>query len=126
MIRHTLTLDYDLAPGWLQPFVAGLADGRAVARRCERCDRVSFMPLPVCDCGETRGNWIDLPGTATIDRRTEGADGAFGLVRFDGADTRTVARLEGFGSHDRRGTLVRPPSELPAIVLRPLSGEVAA
>ena len=121
MTGHTLRLDYDLAAGWLQPFVAGLAGGVATARRCERCRRVSFVPLRVCDCGETQGAWIDLPGTATVELATEGADGHFGLVRFDGADTRTVVRLNGFGPDDRRGTIVQPPSDLPAIVLHPTS-----
>ncbi len=118
-MKHTLTLDYDLAAGWLRPFVEGLAEGVARARRCDGCGRVSFVPLRVCDCGKAHGSWIDLPGTATVSRRTTGADGDFGLVTFAGADTKTVARLDGFGPGDRQGAIVRPPSALPAIILRP-------
>ena len=125
MINHRLVLDYKLSAGWLEPWVEGIARGTALGRRCDGCGRVSFVPLRHCNCGENNGSWIELPGTATIDVCTDGADGAFALVSFDGADTQTVARLKGFDGDQRRGAIVQPGDDLPAVVLRPFSDEAS-
>lgn len=86
MTRYTLTLDYDLKAGWLAPFVEGLAQGQAVARACGGCKRVSFPPLRSCGvCGSQDGEWVNLSGRAQIQVRTQGADGDFALVKFEGA-----------------------------------------
>jgi len=117
MIDYRLVLDYRLAPGWLKPWVDGILEGSAVGRKCEDCDRVSFVPLRFCDCGCGAGDWVDLPGTATIVHRTEGSDGAFALVQFHGADTQTVVRLEDFDHDTVEGRLSKPGTGRPALVL---------
>ncbi|MCY6379808.1 hypothetical protein [Hoeflea prorocentri] len=123
MIPHRLQLDYNLAPGWLQPWVEALEAGSALARTCAACGKVSFVPLRTCTCGCAEGTWTPLPGTATLERRTEGADGSFALVTFDGADTSTVVRLESFPEEMNRGTIAAAKDGLPALVLRPLTQE---
>ena len=126
MIPHRLQLDYSLAPGWLQPWVEALKAGSALARRCAKCGKISFVPLITCTCGCAEGSWTPLPGTATIDKRTDGADGSFALVTFDGADTSTVVRLEDFPEGTSRGSIAAAKDGLPALVLRPLAQEGAA
>ncbi|MEM7193201.1 MAG: hypothetical protein AAF405_10155 [Pseudomonadota bacterium] len=119
MISHRLTLDYTLAPGWMAPFVEGLLEGIAMARRCVACGRKSFVPVRICQCGEFGAEWVQLDGTAEILFRTEGADGAFGLVAFAGAETNAVARLMGIPEGESRGQLVAAEGPLPALTLGP-------
>jgi uncharacterized OB-fold protein len=119
MIRHKLNLEYTLSAGWMAPFVEALTEGRAMARRCTDCAAVSFPPLRTCPCGCTTADWTQLPGTATITYRTDGTDGSFGLVRFDGAGTQAVARLQDFASDDRAGHLQPLAQVLPALILHP-------
>ena len=116
MIEHQLTLSYRLAPGWMAPFVEGLRQGHAMGRRCQACARVSFPPLRTCPCGGTEADWIRLSGAAKILFRTDGTDGAFGLVRFEGADTNAVCQLE-IGP-DETGQL-RPSDGPPQLRLGP-------
>lgn len=123
MIDLTLTFDYQLPPGWIAPWVEGVLHGKAIARTCAACGRVSFVPQRTCDCGETGGTWITLPGTATILNMTDGADGCFGLVRFDRADTNCVARLSGFTIPSKRGQIIQPEGDLPTIIVVPLQSE---
>jgi len=116
-VPHRLTLDYTLAPGWMEPWVDALMAGRALARRCP-CGHVSFPPLrtcPACDGGE--GDWIALPGTARIVHRTDGADGPHALARFDGADTAAIAALHDVPPGATRATLTAPPGPLPRLIL---------
>lgn len=105
MVPYTLSLDYTLHPGWMAPFVEGLQAGLAVARRCAACGQTAFPPQRLCACGEGDGVWMTLAGDANITFRTEGADGAFALVVFDGADTAAVVRLSGLAADQTRGTL---------------------
>ncbi|OAN76350.1 hypothetical protein A8B78_02370 [Jannaschia sp. EhC01] len=105
MVAYHLSLDYNLHPGWMTPFVEGLQAGLAVARRCAACAQTAFPPQRICACGEADGAWITLTGDAIITFRTEGADGAFALVVFAGADTSAVVRLTGLASDQTRGTL---------------------
>lgn len=123
MIDLTLTLDYQLHPGWLAPWVDGILQGKAVAHSCAACGQVSFVPQRTCDCGETEGAWKTLPGTATILNVTDGVDGCFGLVRFDGANTSCVARLSGFTSQPKRGQIITPKAGLPAVIVAPIVSE---
>ena len=118
-----LSLDYTLSPGWLLPWVEGLREGRAVARTCESCNRVSFVPLRVCACGGVAGTWVDLSGLATVLTRTAGSDGSFALARFDGADTQTVVALSNFPEGHLTGRLRASEAERPAIILQPVSAE---
>lgn len=105
MSNYTLSLDYQLAPGWLQPYTDGLIEGKALAWRCADCERTSFPPARTCTCGQTTGAWRVLTGYARVMHYTFGQDGQFALVRFDGADTSAVVRLD---SLDVALTLVQP------------------
>lgn len=126
MINHTLKLDYALAPGWLEPWVEALTAGTALARTCSECGRVSFIPLKTCPCGSGTGTWTALPGTATIEKRTDGTDGSFALVTFDGADTSTVVMLDNIPDGAKRGRIAAAGSAKPALILRPVDEEDAA
>jgi hypothetical protein len=121
MIAHRQTLDYTLATGWLTPFVTGLQDGKAKARQCSSCEKVSFPPLRFCRCGSTDGAWVTLSGNATIIWRTQGQDGDFALVQCDGSDTQTVMRLVNFGERDTSGKLIPSDTDSPALCLTPNS-----
>ena len=111
-----LELEYMLAPGWMAPFVDGLLAGVARARVCGACKRISFPPQRTCPCGGRDGGWTALTGVARIIHLTTGADGAFALVRFDGADTGAVARVVDIEAGDRVGRLA-PAGSKPEIVI---------
>ncbi len=119
MIAHRITLDYALGPGWLAPFIEGLQKGDLLGRRCSGCAKVHVPPVRTCDCGETTGSWQPLSGAARIVVETRGADGAFALVQFDGADTQSVVRLAGVADGDTRGKLCPSDGDTPAMVLGP-------
>ena len=104
-IDYRLTLDYQLQTGWLEPFINGLLQGYAVARRCSACAKTTFPPIRVCACQHTEGDWVNLSGKAEITYRCEGADGNFALVQFEGADTQTVVRLNAMTDVDDIGYL---------------------
>ena len=123
MINHTLQLDYTLAPGWLAPWVEALEAGIAVARTCTACGRTSFIPLKICACGSRAGTWTTLPGTATIEKRTDGTDGSFALVTFDGADTSTIVLLDNVAEGAKRGRIAAADRSPPALILRPIEEE---
>lgn len=120
-IEYQLTLDYQLQAGWLEPFIRGLQQGIAVARRCHACEKISFPPLRVCNCHHTHGKWVNLSGGARIVYRCDGTEGSFALVQFDGADTQTVVRLDNMSDAEVIGYLKKSPSEnpnnTPALVL---------
>jgi uncharacterized protein len=103
-MKIRLTLDYDLGEGFLAPYLSGLQAGRAVAGRCGACLGVAMPPEATCRCGSRRIEPLALSGKASVLWRTTGLDGDVALVRFDGADTLTVARLEGF-AQEVRGVL---------------------
>jgi uncharacterized OB-fold protein len=115
-MKRRLTLDYTLGEGFLAPYLDGLRQGVARAGRCAACGRVALPPEPVCDCGARDPAIVALAGKATIIFRTTGADGDVGLVRFDGADSHSLARLDGF-DHQTRGRIA--PSADAALVLTP-------
>ncbi|MDA8586683.1 zinc ribbon domain-containing protein [Rhodobacteraceae bacterium] len=119
MIDHRLVLDYHLPPGWMAPFVEGLAQGQTIARRCEDCARTSFPPLRSCPCGASAGAWVELDGTAQIIHRTDGQDGSFALVLFDGAATHSVVRLDNLAPDQNIGRLAKSTGPLPQIILGP-------
>jgi hypothetical protein len=96
-MKLTLTLDCEMAEGWLAPFVDGLRQGQALASVCGSCGGASFPPRRACPCGGRATAWATLPGTAEVVLRSAGADGDFALVRLDGAITATVARVSGTG-----------------------------
>ncbi len=103
-MKRVLTLDYSLGEGFLAPYLAGLRKGEAQAGRCPACGRVALPPEPVCICGERNPEMVRLSGSATLLWRTTGSDGDVALVRFDGADSNALARLEGFAGQTRDGS----------------------
>ena len=117
MIEHRLTLSYRLGAGWLTPWVEALGIGKALGYRCAECRKTSFPPERCCSCGCTEGAWEPLSGEAEIVERTDGPEGSFGLVRFDGAQTHSSARLDGVAMAARRARLKPVGEGLPAIVL---------
>ena len=123
MIGHTLSLDYQLEPGWMLPFVQGLLEGQAIARQCTDCKQTSFPPIRVCSCGNTSAQWIQLSGQAELIHRTQGSDGDFALACFDGAHTNTVVKLSGFKPSQFTGELRISNQSLPALILHPANGE---
>ncbi len=123
MIRHDLTLAYELPPGWLSPWIDGLTKGKAVARKCAACGRVSFVPQRVCDCGSDKGTWVELSGRVKILRRTSGTEGEHCLAQFEGADIACVARLRNFAPGITHGHLVPSAKDVPMLILEPASDE---
>jgi len=100
-MKLTLTLDYELGEGFLSPHLDGLRSGKAVGGRCTACDRVALPPERTCHCGAHEPVAQLLDGAATVLWRTTGADGDAALVRFDGVDTLSLARLQGFVGQTR-------------------------
>ncbi len=117
MIRHQITLDYALNPGWLGPFVTGLLQGQAIARRCAACAATSFPPVRTCACGSDAGEWVTLPGTATITLRTTGQDGDFALVSFDGATTQSTVKLVDVAADASGGHIIASTGGQPGLCL---------
>ncbi|MEP5731360.1 MAG: hypothetical protein ABJL67_18540 [Sulfitobacter sp.] len=119
MIPYKLTLDYTLAPGWMAPFIDGLRANKAMARVCRGCSEVSFPPTRICTCGAEKAEWRELSGQADIAFRTGGTDGTFGLVRFRGANTQSVVRLNGIESDTNTGWLAAAENDTPHLALGP-------
>lgn len=115
-MKRTLTLDYTLGEGFLAPYLDGLRKGEARAGRCPACGRVALPPEPVCACGAKDPQMVTLSGVATLLWRSSGTDGDVALVRFDGADCNSLARLDGF-DRQTRGRIA--PSAKAALFLTP-------
>lgn len=113
-MRHRLVLDYTLTVGRLQPWLDGLRAGQAVGLSCGTCGQTSFPPQRRCTCGSTSEDWITLPGTGTVVQRTDGPEGSFALVRFDGASALTTVRLKNPEARGNRGRLAAVPEGPPA------------
>lgn len=107
-MKLALTLEYTLGEGFLAPYLEGLRAGKALAGRCAGCGRVALPPAPTCLCGARRVEMQALSGLATILWRSTGSDGDAALVRFEGADTSALARLEGFRAQ-ARGRIAADP-----------------
>ncbi len=115
-MKRRLTLDYTLGEGFLAPYLDGLRQGEARAGRCSSCGRLALPPEPVCACGGRDPAMVTLSGGATVLWRTTGSDGDVALVRFDGADSHALARLDGFAGQTR-GRIA--PNTGAALVLMP-------
>jgi uncharacterized OB-fold protein len=119
-MKRTLSLDYALGDGWLAPWLDGLRKGRAIASTCSTCGLARFPPLRTCpDCRTSSDGWITLSGGATILFRTQGADGDFAMVRFDGASGAAIARAELLPSEAGRAVLARCADDPPFLSLDP-------
>lgn len=107
-MKRRLQLDYTIPRGRLAPHFAALAEGSALARRCD-CGHVAFPPALTCAaCGAQEGDWITLSGAACIQFRTDTPDAAWALARFEGADTAALVRLTTPDLTTLRGRLVPP------------------
>ena len=73
--------------------------------------------MRVCECRSSNGAWLYLSGEARLVYHCDGADGSFALVRFEGADTSTVVRLEDRLEIGQIGYLQASESGNPALVL---------
>ena len=118
-MKYSLTLDYTIGEGWLQVWVDGLREGRAMASSCSTCGHAQFPPLRICPtCKIASDDWTQLDGSASIQFRTTGTDGDFALVQFDGADSAAVVRTDALPEFMKRGRLL-PAGGWPArIALR--------
>ena len=117
MISHHLALEYNLASGWMTPFVEGLRTGVATGRHCSDCAKVSFPPVRICPCGSTNGTWVALSGQAEIIWRTDGSDGSFALARFEGANTLSSVKLIDVDDDTTDGQLIASEGDLPMLLL---------
>lgn len=108
-MKLALTLDYTLGEGFFAPYLDGLRAGQALAGRCAGCGRIALPPAPVCPCGQRGVEMLALSGLATLLWRSTGSDGDVALVRFDGADAPSLARLSGFGAQGR-GRIAADPA----------------
>jgi uncharacterized OB-fold protein len=100
-MRFALSLDVTAGEGFLAPYLDGLRRGEAIAGHCAACGRTALPPEPRCRCGASPSEMRRLSGKAAILWRTTGTDGDAALVRFDGADTLSVARLAAVGPATR-------------------------
>ncbi len=119
MTRYQMSLDYTLNPGWMAPFIEGLHEGRAVARACTDCARVSFPPLKTCLCGGREGLWRVLSGRAEFVTRTTGSDGDFALAQFEGASGLATLRLADMPVAASHGQLRPATGPVPQLILGP-------
>lgn len=115
-----MVLEYTLGEGWLSHWLDGLREGRAIGSSCSACDDVQFPPLRVCpNCRTLSDGWKELSGGATILFRTDGTDGAFALVRFDGARSSAIVGAGGLPPGATRATLAPCPEDPPVPTLIP-------
>jgi hypothetical protein len=125
MSSREVHLSYNLAAGWLAPYVDALYQGRALARACMSCKHTSFPPVYNCGCPNPAPCWLELSGRADILFRTDGLDGHYSLVRFASATTLTVVRLAGLSENDHVGKLIAPLEGSPALILGPIDPGIA-
>jgi hypothetical protein len=105
-MKHRVALDYELAEGWLAPWVEGLRKGEAVASHCTACHSSRFPPLRACPVCRARLNrWVTLSGYATVLSRTTGTDGDFVMARFDGTEGGAILRADHLPDGAERGRL---------------------
>jgi uncharacterized OB-fold protein len=119
-VKRSLNLDYSLSPGALAPYIQGLVEGTAMAKQCARCARVTFPPERMCQCqsradGATNLGWRELSGEARLVVRTDGPNGAFALVQFNGADNQAVCRIVNPELSGSKVTLQAAQKEMPGI-----------
>lgn len=100
-MRVSLSLHMDAGEGFHARYPDGLRRGEAIAGRCTACGRTALPPEPRCTCSAAVAEMHRLPGSATILWATAGSEGTAALIRFDGADTLSVARLDASGTTPR-------------------------
>lgn len=93
ILEQVLDPPYEHSTGpVLGRYLAGLSEGRLLARRCLACERVVVPPGEVCGvCGGQMGEWTEVGPGGEV--RAEAA--GFQLFRPDGADTDLVRPASG-------------------------------
>ena len=122
-MKYELALEYSIAEGTLAPYFEALDKGCALAAQCASCGATSFPPRQTCSrCGKREMAWTALSGRASIVQRTDTANGAFALVRFEGSDKLATVALENPTETSAEGRLIAPCGDRPGLWLR-LEGE---
>ena len=67
-----------------------------------------------------KNSWIKLSGVAEIVTITSGLDGNYGLVKFEGASTLTVVKLNNFKGTETFGKIFKSSSQNPSIIITPI------
>ncbi len=112
-----LHLHYRHGLGESAPFFDALADGKAVASLCPKCNDRRFPPRILCPHDRTPTESRKLSGEGVLVRFTigaassllvtDGSDTVFGEVAMDGADNRVLARIEAAADSLAAGQRVR-------------------
>ena len=116
-IRLDLALGYDHGLGTFGEYFRALAEGRALASRCETCGRTWFPPHAhcpedggACEAVDLKGHGVVVAGTRTRTRlpfTDTDADVTFVLVAMAGTDNAAFGRLENFAGADATGEHVK-------------------
>ena len=121
-MKRRLLLEHTIGDLSIAPYLEGLRTGLAIAKHCSGCRRTTFPPEHSCPGdlatdGASESSWTELSGRAHLELRTDGPDGCFALVRFEGADNRAVCRIA--NPEVSSSTLVLQPDEqeIPGIVV---------
>ena len=118
-ISKKIELNYNISFGKMSKWLTGLTEGFALALKCSLCEKVSFPPQKICTCGAYKNSWIKLSGVAEIVTITSGLDGNYGLVKFEGASTLTVVKLNNFKGTETFGKILKSSSQNPSIIITP-------
>ncbi|MEP2784578.1 MAG: hypothetical protein ABJO67_06195 [Pseudoruegeria sp.] len=115
-MNYQVTLDYSIPFGELTPYVEALRKGKALASECAECGYVAFPART--NCGACEGEnirWKQLSGRARVLFRTDGLNGGFATVKFDGATTGSTVGLLNPDVKSSYATLVAPRGEAPGL-----------
>lgn len=119
-MKRCLELNYTVEEGWLSTWLDGLRVGKAIASTCSTCDAVQFPPLRACPkCRTPSDGWRTLDGGATVLFRTNGTDGDFAMVQFDGASSAAIARSDALATEATRAMLAPSSVDPPQLSLSP-------
>lgn len=97
--EEAIRLPFNYAAGAIgSAYLAGLADERLLATRCDPCDRVLSPARSLCPfCGhQASEQLVEVGPSGVVESWTTMPDGmTFVLVRLDGADTAMLHRFVG-------------------------------
>jgi uncharacterized OB-fold protein len=92
----SIELPYKLTTGRAAAtFLAELANHKIVGSRCPKCNDVAVPAQDFCAaCGETQEDFVEAPGTGTLNGFTQTEAGVLGLIRLDGTDLDFVHKID--------------------------------